>query len=311
MSTVKGMILFMNEGFRKTLDKIRELEVKYNISIKEYTSFKIGGTVDIFAIPHSILALQKLLCKINKYNIPFFILGKGSNIIVGDKGYRGTVIFTGKLNNVIIEKNQIISETGITLSALANKAVSVGLSGLEFASGIPGTLGGAVFMNAGAYGGEMKDVVESAVLIDYSGEELFFNNDNLKFSYRHSILQEKPLVAVKVTLKLKHGEKEKIREMMKKLNKRRKEKQPLEWPSAGSIFKRPTGYYSGPLIENAGLKGLRIGDAQVSSKHAGFIVNLGNATAADVKKLISRIQEDVYRDSGVKLEVEPRFIGEF
>ncbi|MFP4015527.1 MAG: UDP-N-acetylmuramate dehydrogenase [Halanaerobiales bacterium] len=301
----------MSEKKIKVLDKIEELEVKYNVSIKEYTSFKIGGPVDIFAVPHSITALQKLLKAISKNNLDFFILGKGSNIIVGDRGYRGIVIYTGELKKVNLEKDTLTAEAGITLASLANKALASGLTGLEFASGIPGTLGGALFMNAGAYGGEMKDVIENALLLDYSGNELELNNKQLKFSYRYSVLQEKKLIAVRVNMKLKAGSKSEIKEKMKMLNRKRKEKQPLEWPSAGSIFKRPTGYYSGPLIENAGLKGLRVGDAQISTKHAGFIINLGNATAADVKELIKKVQEVVYQENGVKLEVEPRFIGEF
>ncbi len=301
----------MNEKLENALDKIQELEVQYNVSIKEYTSFQIGGPVDVFATPYSIPALKELLFNIKRYNIQFFILGKGSNIIVGDKGYRGIIIYTGELKMVTLEENQLIAEAGITLASLANKAMVAGLTGLEFASGIPGTLGGALFMNAGAYGGEMKDVIKSAVLLNYSGEQIKLNNENLELSYRHSVLQKKPMIAVKVYLELKHGNKQEIKEKMKTLNRKRKEKQPLEWPSAGSIFKRPTGYYSGPLIEDAGLKGVRVGDAQVSTKHAGFIINLGKATAADVKNLISKVQEEVYKRNGVKLEVEPRFIGEF
>lgn len=303
--------VMMNEELKNSLDKIQQLEVKYNVSIKKYTSFQIGGPVDVFAVPYSIPALRELLSNIKKYNIPFFILGKGSNIIVGDKGYRGIIIYTGKLKKVILEGNQLIAEAGITLASLANKAMTAGLTGLEFASGIPGTLGGALFMNAGAYDGEMKDVVKNAVLLNYSGEQIDLNNEHLELSYRYSVLQEKPLVAVKVYFELKPGKKQEIKEKMKTLNRKRKEKQPLEWPSAGSIFKRPTGYYSGPLIEDAGLKGIRVGDAQVSTKHAGFIINLGKATAADVKNLISKVQEEVYQKSGVKLEVEPRFIGKF
>ncbi len=301
----------MNDKLKSALNKIQELKVKHNISIKEYTSFRIGGPVDVFAVPYSIPALRELLSNIKKYNIDFFVLGKGSNIIVGDKGYRGIIIYTGELKKVTLEGNQLNAEAGITLASLANKAMTAGLTGLEFASGIPGTLGGALFMNAGAYGGEMKDVIRSATLLNYSGEQIDLSNENLELSYRHSVLQKKPLIAVRVYLELKPGSKQKIKEEMKTLNRKRKEKQPLEWPSAGSIFKRPTGYYSGPLIEDAGLKGIRIGDAQVSTKHAGFIINLGKATAADVKNLISKVQEEVYKKNGVKLEVEPRFIGEF
>lgn len=298
-------------NLKNKLNNIKQLDVKYNISIKEYTSFKIGGPVDILAIPHSISALQNLLLTISEHNISPFILGKGSNIIVADRGYRGIIIYTGELKQITVEDNYLTAEAGITLSSLANKALSAGLTGLEFASGIPGTLGGALFMNAGAYGGEMKDVVKNATLLNYSGKVIDYNLENLKLSYRYSILQEQNLIAVKVKLRLKAGNKKEIKKKMKTLNSKRKEKQPLQWPSAGSIFKRPPGYYSGPLIEKAGLKGLRVGDAQVSEKHAGFIINLGNATAADVKALISKVQAEVYKKNGVKLEVEPRFIGDF
>ncbi|MFW5981191.1 MAG: UDP-N-acetylmuramate dehydrogenase, partial [bacterium] len=290
----------MIEQIKNKLENIKDLDLKYNYPLKEYTSFKIGGAVDILAIPSTISALKETLLLTNQIEIPIFLLGKGSNIIVGDKGYRGIVIYTARLNKVTIEKNIMTAESGITLAALANKALESKLRGLEFASGIPGTLGGALFMNAGAYGGEMKDVVIEAVLYDYSGKELNLKKEELKLSYRHSILQEKKLIAVQIKLKLKEGKKTEIKSKMKELNQRRKAKQPLEWPSAGSIFKRPTGYYSGPLIEGAGLKGLKVGDAEVSEKHAGFIINRGNATAADVRELISKVQEEVYRRNGVK-----------
>ncbi|MFW5971868.1 MAG: UDP-N-acetylmuramate dehydrogenase [Bacillota bacterium] len=299
------------EKIKEKLNKINDLQVKYKISIKKYTSFKVGGPVDILAIPSSTNALRKLLNIIKEYDLPTFVLGKGSNIIVGDKGYRGIVIYTGELKKVSFQGNTLTAESGITLASLANKALAQGLTGLEFASGIPGTLGGALFMNAGAYGGEMKDVVTSAELIDYSSEEIKLEKKDLKLSYRYSVIQEKPMIITRVHLLLKPGEKRKIREKMQALNRKRKEKQPLEWPSAGSIFKRPTGYYSGPLIEGAGLKGLRVGDAQVSKKHAGFIINIGNATASDIKNLISKVQDEVFKKHGVNLEVEPRFIGEF
>ncbi len=301
----------MIEKLKDTLAGIKELELKYDHQIKEYTSFKIGGKADIFAIPMSVSALESLVKTLGDFQVSFFVLGKGSNIIVGDKGYRGVIIYTGELKKVIIKDNIIKAEAGISLASLANKALETGLSGLEFASGIPGSLGGALYMNAGAYGGEMQDVVKEASLLDYSGRRLVLKKEELDLAYRHSILQEKPLIAVEITLELKAGKAEEIREKMKDLNQRRKEKQPLEWPSAGSIFKRSPGYYAGPLIEEAGLKGLRVGDAQISEKHAGFIINLGNATAADVRELIEKVQEIVYRKKGVKLEVEPRFIGDF
>lgn len=300
-----------DSSLENKLNKIDHLEVRYNVPLKEYTSFRIGGPADIFLAPRTIPAFRKTMSLLNNYQLPLFILGKGSNIIVGDKGFRGVVIYTGQLNRVEIKGKEIIAEAGITLSSLANKAMEAGLTGLEFASGIPGTLGGALYMNAGAYGGEMKDIITEAILLDYSGEEMKLKNKELGLSYRYSILQEKPLIAVKVKLKLKPGNREEIKAYMKEINQKRKEKQPLEWPSAGSAFKRPEGYYAGPLIEEAGMKGVRVGGAQVSEKHAGFIINLGNATARDVRQLMKMVQERVYEKSKVRLEPEPKFIGEF
>lgn len=300
-----------DSSLKSKLNKIDHLEVRYNVPLKEYTSFRIGGPADIFLAPRTIPAFRKTMCLLNNYQLPLFILGKGSNIIVGDKGFRGVVIYTGQLNRVEIKGKEIIAEAGITLSSLANKAMEAGLTGLEFASGIPGTLGGALYMNAGAYGGEMKDIITEAILLDYSGKEMKLKKRELGLSYRYSILQEKPLIAVKVKLKLKPGNVEEIKAYMKEINRKRKEKQPLEWPSAGSAFKRPEGYYAGPLIEEAGMKGVRVGGAQVSEKHAGFIINLGNATARDVRQLMRMVQERVYEKSKVRLEPEPKFIGEF
>ncbi|MFW6271366.1 MAG: UDP-N-acetylmuramate dehydrogenase, partial [Bacillota bacterium] len=191
------------------------------------------------------------------------------------------------------------------------RALGAGLTGLEFASGIPGSLGGALFMNAGAYGQEMKDIVEEALLFDYSGIKQTVTNQELNFSYRHSLLKEKPLIAVRAKMSLKPASSKKIKKLMKKLNQKRKDKQPLEWPSAGSIFKRPPDNYAGSLIEKTGLKGLKIGGAEVSRKHAGFIINKGKATASDIKRLVSKVQQEVYENTGIKLEPEPVFIGEF
>lgn len=299
------------EKIKRQLYRIENLKIQYNVPMKEYTTFKIGGPVDILAIPENTKALKQLLPVVNGYQIPVFILGKGSNVIVSDRGYRGLVIYTGKLNKVEIRGSRLTAETGITLAALAGRAMEAGLSGLEFASGIPGSLGGALYMNAGAYDGEMKEVISSVQLLDYSGKTIYMTKKELKLSYRYSILQQKKLIAITVDIELKKDKPEKIKSKMKQLNKKRKEKQPLEWPSAGSIFKRPEGHYTGALIEKAGLKGLRVGDAQISEKHAGFIINRGNATAADVKNLIERIQKEIFNRNGIKLKVEPRFIGEF
>ena len=293
------------------LEKLRDVVVQYHTPLKDYTSFRIGGPADIFLIPLQNRVLPEIIAILNNYQQDFFILGKGSNIIVGDQGIRGVVIYNARLNNIIIKDSQITAECGVTLAALAKQAMEAGLSGLEFASGIPGSLGGAIFMNAGAYGSEMKDIIVEVDVINHTGDVLTLNKQQLDLSYRHSILQEKSLIASRVKLKLAPGDREQIKAQMKKLNQQRQEKQPLEWPSAGSVFKRPDGYYTGPLIEKAGLKGARVGDAQVSQKHAGFIINRGNATARDVIELIKKVQREVYQNSGIKLETEPRYIGEF
>ena len=293
------------------LEKLRDVVVQYHTPLKDYTSFRIGGPADIFLIPLQNRVLPEIIAILNNYQQDFFILGKGSNIIVGDQGIRGVVIYNARLNNIIIKDDQITAECGVTLAALAKQAMEAGLSGLEFAGGIPGSLGGAIFMNAGAYGSEMKDIIVEVDVINNTGDVLTLNKQQLDLSYRHSILQEKSLIASRVKLKLAPGDREQIKAQMKKLNQQRQEKQPLEWPSAGSVFKRPDGYYTGPLIEKAGLKGARVGDAQVSQKHAGFIINRGNATARDVIELIKKVQREVYQNSGIKLETEPRYIGEF
>ncbi len=303
--------MLMDSNLTEELKKIKNLKIEHNIPLKKFTTFRVGGPADLFLSPGSFKALQKTLMVLHDREAPVFILGKGSNIIVGDRGYRGLVIYTGQLNTVKIKGDKITAGAGISLAALAGKALRAGLAGLEFASGIPGTLGGALYMNAGAYGGEMKDIVLEATLFDYNGQEYILTNKEFDFGYRYSIMQEKKLIAVEASLKLQPDKPEKIRSMMQELNKKRSKKQPLEWPSAGSSFKRPAGYYAGPLIEEAGMKGVRIGDAQVSEKHAGFIINRGNATASDILQLIKRVQEEVFKKSGVKLKPEPKFVGEF
>ena len=295
----------------KKLKTIKNLDIETDVPLKKLTSMKVGGPVDIYLIPHNLETLKKVLNLINEIDIPLQVMGKGSNIIVSDSGFKGVILHLVKLDRVQITDNIITAESGITLSTLANKALENSLTGLEFASGIPGSLGGALCMNAGAYGDEMKDVVLESLIIDYSGNEYHLSKKDLKLSYRHSILQDEPLISVKVKLKLKPGNKTDIKKLMKKLNQKRKEKQPLKWPSAGSAFKRPPGNYAGALIEKAGMKGTKVGGAQVSKKHAGFIINRGQATAQDVKNLILKVQNEVYQNSGITLEPEPKFIGDF
>ena len=286
-------------------------QVLMNESMKNHTSFRIGGPADILVIPSHAEHIRHILEVCQKWDIPFMIMGNGSNLLVMDKGIRGVVIkMSGLFNGVSVEGTCIRAQSGILLSALSKKALQAGLAGLEFASGIPGTLGGAVAMNAGAYGGEMKDVVDWVQVMDFQGEIYNFDKEQLQFGYRTSYIQGKPLIVTEVNLSLKPGDPEESRAIMNELTKKRRDKQPLSLPSAGSVFKRPKGYYAGKLIEDAELKGFRIGDAQVSEKHAGFIVNLGNATAKDVIMLIETIKHKVKEDTGVELEHEIKIVGE-
>ncbi|RAK04877.1 UDP-N-acetylmuramate dehydrogenase [Halanaerobium saccharolyticum] len=295
------------------LKKINYLQVEKNKSLAEFASFKVGGPADLFLTPEKVSALKELMPLIVNSNIPYFILGKGSNLIISDKGYRGIIIYTGSLNHYQVEARQITAECGLELKEIADLAYKNSLGGFEFAAGIPGSLGGALYMNAGAYGGEMKDVIVKAQFINQRGKLIELNKSELKLEYRTSILQKEDpdWAAVNVTIELKRSEKKLIKAKMDELHNKRWSKQPMELPSAGSIFKRPPGHYTGPLIEKAKMKGFQIGGAQVSTKHAGFIVNKGNATAEDIVNLIEKVKAEVYKISGVQLEVEPRFLGEF
>ena len=295
------------------LEKINYLDLEKNKNLAEYASFKVGGPADLFLAPKKIAALKELMPLIVESAIPYFILGKGSNLIISDKGYRGIIIYTGSLNHYQLQENQITAESGLELKEIADLAYKNSLSGFEFAAGIPGSLGGAIYMNAGAYGGEMKDVIVKAQFVNQNGDLIELDKTELKLEYRTSILQkENPDWAVAdVTIELKKSKPDKIKAKMEELHHKRWSKQPMELPSAGSIFKRPPGHYTGPLIEKAKMKGYQIGGAQVSKKHAGFIVNKGNATSEDIINLIEEVKEEVYKISGVQLEVEPRFLGEF
>ncbi len=302
-----------NKKLLNTIKQINHLKVQTKVPLKQYTTMKVGGPADFFIIPHKISSLQKLLKKFKKINLdlPIFIMGNGSNIIAGDKGFKGIIIYMAKLNKLNIDNNIITAQSGISLSTLAKKAMENSLSGLEFAAGIPGSLGGALCMNAGAYGDEIKDIIYNCKALKYSGENIFFNKKELNLAYRQSIFQQKPLIAVKVKMKLKPGNKLDIKNKIIELLSKRKESQPIEAHSSGSIFKRPKNTYAGKVIEEAGLKGTSVGGAQVSKKHAGFIINRGNATATNVIKLIEKVQKEVYQNSGVKLELEPHLLGEF
>ena len=286
-------------------------EVSQNVSLKEYTSFKIGGTADLFICPNNLMELLNVLEILNENNISYFLLGAGSNLLISDKGIRGAVIKLGDgFDYAHAKEDYILAGAGVSLASLAACAKNAELSGLEFASGIPGTLGGALFMNAGAYGGEMKDVVTEVSYIDSDGIVKTISCSECDFGYRKSIFSSGDKIIISAKLTLKKGNKEEISKTMRELNAKRKEKQPLEYPSAGSTFKRPEGHFAGSLIERSGLKGYTIGGAQVSDKHAGFIINTGNATSSDVCELIRHVQKVVFEKFNVELEPEVRITGE-
>ncbi len=286
--------------------------VRLHEPMKKHTTFRIGGPADYYLCPHSIEELQKILQICKEKKIEFFILGNGSNLLVSDKGYRGAVIQLWKnFSDITVKGTTIIVKAGALLSKIAAEALEEGLTGMEFASGIPGTIGGATVMNAGAYGGEMKNIIKEVTVLTQEGELLTLSNEEMKLGYRTSIVKEKGYVVVSVVLQLKKGDKEEIRKVMEDLKERRVTKQPLDMPSAGSTFKRPEGYFAGKLIMDAGLRGFSVGGAQISEKHCGFVVNKGDATAADVLGLIREVQKRVEEQFHVALEPEVKFLGEF
>lgn len=279
--------------------------------MRNHTSFKVGGPADFVVIPQSIEEIQSTVKFCRENNIPYFIMGNGSNLIVRDKGIRDVVIkIRDGFKNVIIEGNIVTAQAGILLSNLSKKIMRENLKGFEFASGIPGTLGGAITMNAGAYGGEMKDIVKSVKVLDENGEILDLSLEELNFSYRNSAIQTKGYIVLEVEMEFEKGDYDEILGITKDFTERRTTKQPIQMPSAGSIFKRPEGYFAGKLIEDSGLKGKSIGGAKVSELHSGFIVNTGNATAKDVITLITFVQKTVKSKFDVELQTEVRVIGE-
>jgi UDP-N-acetylmuramate dehydrogenase len=284
-------------------------EVLENEPMSKHTTFKIGGPADIFITPRDEQSMLSLCSFCGGEKIPLFVIGNGSNLLVSDKGIRGAVIKSGNFGAVTVEGETITAPAGAHLKAVCEAARENGLTGLEFAYGIPGTVGGAVFMNAGAYGGEMKDVVNSTRHFG-GGIAGGFSAEELCFGYRKSAYTGTNLAITSVKFALKHGDKAAIAEKMRDLLDRRRTKQPLDLPSAGSVFKRPVGYYAGTLIENCGLKGERVGGAMVSTKHAGFIVNMGGATCNDVLELVEKIKKEVLKQTGVTLECEIKMFGE-
>lgn len=285
--------------------------IKIDEPMKMHTSFRVGGSADILVTPVSVSQLSEILKLCKRENVPILFMGNGTNLIVSDNGIRGVVIkIYDNINGCSVENDTIRAYGGILLSKLSSVALENGLTGLEFASGIPGTLGGAVAMNAGAYGGEMKDVVFETEYMDNDGELKVLRNEEHEFGYRTSFIQKQSGMVIRSVLKLRKGNKDDIKALMRDLTKRRQEKQPLDMPSAGSIFKRPEGYFAGKLIEDSGLRGYQIGGAQVSSKHCGFIVNTGNATARDIINLIKHVQATVKMKFGVEMQTEVKIVGE-
>lgn len=293
------------------LEKIFDKQnIKYSEPMKNHTSFKVGGPAEILVIPEKAWQVISAVKLFKENNIPFFIMGNGTNLVVKDGGYKGAVIKLTLLNDIKVEDNRIKAQAGAFLSNVSMEALKYSLKGMEFASGIPGTVGGAVTMNAGAYGPEIKDVIETAILVDYDGNIHCLSRDELELSYRHSIVQSKNYIVLEAVFALEKGDASAIKSRMDELNKRRMERQPLNYPSAGSTFKRPEGYFAGKLIEDAGLKGFSIGGAKVSEKHAGFIINYNNACAKDIIELVKKVQEVVYEKFNVLLEPEIKIIGE-
>lgn len=281
-----------------------------------HTTFRIGGPADYFVVPEDAASLGRGVALCRAEGVDYFITGNGSNLLVGDGGYRGVVFhICHTMNDVAYEEKgtELLVEAGAgaMLSSLARQVSSKGYTGFEYATGIPGTLGGGVTMNAGAYGGEISDNLLWAELMDETGAVLRLERDRLKLSYRHSVMMEQPLVVLRAGFSFTKGDAMAITEKVAELSRSRKEKQPLEYPSAGSTFKRPEGYFAGKLIQDCGLKGFRVGDAMVSEKHSGFVINVGHATAADVMTLIRHVQQEVDRQFCVRIEPEVRMIGEF
>jgi UDP-N-acetylmuramate dehydrogenase len=296
------------------INKIKEIVGQENVALdepmKHHTSFKVGGPADAMVYPTDYDMVKNIISLCKKNNINYFVLGNGSNLLVKDGGLRGIVIKLSKLNKVIIEDTNIIAECGAQLKDVSMASLNANLTGFEFACGIPGTIGGATTMNAGAYDGEMSRALHSALVIDNHGEIRNLSKEELELSYRMSAVLKYGYVVLQVTLKLEVGEHEKIKARIDQLTERRNDKQPLEYASAGSTFKRPEGYFAGKLIQDAGLKGLHVGDAEVSEKHSGFIINKGKASAKDLLELIELVKCKVYEMFGVELHTEVRIIGE-
>ena len=303
----------MNQEIKKIFcDLLGEDRVFTDEPMKQHTTFKIGGPADYFLVPESVEEAGEIIKICKQTDIPYFILGNGSNLLVGDGGYRGVVIqIYRNMSAVTTEGTIITAQAGALLSSVAAVAKNASLTGFEFAGGIPGTVGGAAVMNAGAYGGEMKDVLVEVTVMDADGNIFTIPAEKLELGYRTSIIKKAGYIVLEAKIRLEEGNQEAIRERMKELTIQRTTKQPLEFPSAGSTFKRPEGYFAGKLVMDSGLRGYQVGGARVSEKHCGFVINAGGATAKDVRTLMENVRDIVYKKYGVTLEPEVKFLGEF
>lgn len=297
--------------YKSLLDILDKEEIFLDEPMKNHISFKVGGPADFLVKPKNEEQIKKLVTLLKEENIPYIIVGNGSNLLVKDGGIRGVVIkIADNFNNFEVKDTTVFAQSGALLSFMGKAVLNNNLTGFEFAAGIPGTLGGAIAMNAGAYGGEMKDMVKSVRLMDEEGNIFELKNEEMEFGYRKSILSKKDYIVLSAILELQEGNHDEIKNRMRELTKSRVTKQPLNLPSAGSTFKRPEGHFAAKLIEDSGLKGLTLGKAQVSDKHAGFVVNLGNAKAKDILDLIDVVKSTVYSKFGVMLEEEVKILGD-
>lgn len=291
---------------------ISEDMVKVDELMRSHTTFRVGGPAAFFVTPQTSEEVKKIVACCKAQKVPYYIVGNGSNLLVSDQGYDGVIIqiFKG-MNQITLEGTVIRAQAGALLSAVANRALDAELTGFEFAAGIPGTLGGACVMNAGAYGGEMKDVLETVTVLTEDGDILTLGKEELELGYRTSVIAKKNYIVLEAVIRLEQGEKTAIKGYMDELREKRITKQPLEYPSAGSTFKRPEGYFAGKLIQDANLRGFQVGGAQVSEKHCGFVINKDHATASDIAELMRQVSEKVEAEFGVKLEPEVKRLGEF
>lgn len=300
------------EFYNRLIDILGTESVLIDEPMKKHTTFRIGGPADYYVLPKTIEEVQQVMEACKEAEIPYYVLGNGSNLLVSDKGYRGVIIqLYRNLNQIEVEGTKIRAQVGALLSQIAGEALRHCLTGFEFAAGIPGTLGGAVVMNAGAYGGEMKDVLQEVTALSKDGEIKVLSREELDLGYRTSVIGREGYIALEAVIALKEGKEETIRATMEDLKERRTTKQPLEYPSAGSTFKRPEGYFAGKLIQDTGLRGFSVGGAQVSEKHCGFVINKDNATAQDVIELMKEVSDRVEAKFGVPLEPEVKKLGDF